>query len=399
VQLASINTKTSVLICCAAACAFGQNWVQTIAPVSHWDSVASSADGSNLVAVAWQNQAGNFGGLFVSTNSGATWSDTSPSHNDWMSVASSADGRKLVAVEGFYEGGPIYLSTNSGANWMQSSAPSNYWSAVCSSADGQKLIAASPSTYADGLIYRSTDGGGSWAPTSAPSLPWVSLVSSADGSKLMATASMTACAGLGCGSWSAIYISRDGGASWVAGNVSGIPLSSSACSADGTRLVALGGSTILSTNSGGTWYTNVTVCGAGVAATPDGTRLLVASAGFINVSTDWGTTWTSLSLPTNVFPRALAVCADGSRLLLASSDSYLYQLISTPRPRLNLHVVDANALLAWSVPSRSFVLQRSSDMGNWIDENVAPSFSLSNIEFEVTVPASSKLGFYRMKSN
>src|SRR6516164_9092215 len=94
-----------------------QNWAQTSAPVSHWSSVASSADGHTLVSGAYQNGLGKLGGLFISTNSGATWADTSPAHNDWMAVASSADGTTLVAVEGYYGGGFIYVSTNSGTTW------------------------------------------------------------------------------------------------------------------------------------------------------------------------------------------------------------------------------------------------------------------------------------------
>ena len=56
----------------------------------------------------------------------------------WTSVASSADGTKLVAVGDGY----IHTSADSGVTWTKS-GPWGYWTSVASSADGTKLIAAS----------------------------------------------------------------------------------------------------------------------------------------------------------------------------------------------------------------------------------------------------------------
>ena len=52
-----------------------------------------------------------YGPIYTSTNSGATWTETAAPTNSWLSVASSADGTKLVAASG-----RIYTWTNSGAN-------------------------------------------------------------------------------------------------------------------------------------------------------------------------------------------------------------------------------------------------------------------------------------------
>ena len=73
-----------------------------------WRSVASSADGSKLVAAAQNEQ------LYTSTDSGLSWVPRE-SARDWRSVASSADGSKLVAAE---NGGQLYTSTDSGVNWV-----------------------------------------------------------------------------------------------------------------------------------------------------------------------------------------------------------------------------------------------------------------------------------------
>src|ERR1039458_8181340 len=112
-------------------------WTQTGAPSEGWQSIASSADGTHLVAAA-----GGFLGpnnIYTSTNSGATWAQTGAPAKEWQSVASSSDGTHLVAVI-YYLYGPIYTSANSGATWTQT-APSQDWTAVASSSDGSHLVA------------------------------------------------------------------------------------------------------------------------------------------------------------------------------------------------------------------------------------------------------------------
>src|SRR5438445_7213916 len=58
--------------------AFAQTWTPTSAPSRNWTWVASSADGSKLVAVAYTN------GIYTSTDSGATWKETSAPAEPWF---------------------------------------------------------------------------------------------------------------------------------------------------------------------------------------------------------------------------------------------------------------------------------------------------------------------------
>src|SRR6266536_810154 len=81
-------------------------------------------------------------------------------YGPWNSVASSADGTKLVAAArefldscGIYSDGLIYTSPDSGATWTQTSAPTNSWQSVASSADGTKLVAAARCPFASFVIY------------------------------------------------------------------------------------------------------------------------------------------------------------------------------------------------------------------------------------------------------
>jgi hypothetical protein len=83
----------------------GSGWTATSAPRTYWFCVASSADGTNLVAAIAAN-----GGIYVSTNAGNTWTrQTNAPNSYWWSVASSSDGTKLVAVDG--DEGGIYTGT------------------------------------------------------------------------------------------------------------------------------------------------------------------------------------------------------------------------------------------------------------------------------------------------
>jgi len=176
----------------------------------NWHAVASSADGSKLVAVEAAGQ------IWTSSDSGATWS-AHESASLWQSVASSADGSKLVTV---VEGGQIWTSTDSGATWNAHESAKQWWS-VASSADGSKLVAV----VQGGQIWTSTDFGATWSAHESTRW-WLSVASSADGSKLVAVE-------VG----GQIWISTDSGATWNA-HESAREWRSVASSADGSKLVA-----------------------------------------------------------------------------------------------------------------------------------------------------------------
>jgi len=240
----------------------------------NWTSVASSADGTHLVAV------NGGGGIYTSANSGATWTQQTsglPGYGTWTSVASSADGTHLVAVN---SGGRIYTSANSGATWtQQTSGLPGYenWTSVAPSADGTHLVAVN----GGGGIYTSADSGVTWTqqtsglPTSAH---WYSVASSADGTHLVAVI------------WvGGIYTSANSGATWTQ-QTSGPPTSANwssvASSADGTHLVAVnvGGGIYTSADSGATWTQQTSglptsANWSSVASSADGTHLVAVNVG------------------------------------------------------------------------------------------------------------------------
>jgi hypothetical protein len=141
----------------------GGTWTQVSTAPFIWgiaspaQFIASSADGRKLVlaTIAATNGSGP-GTIYTSTNSGDTWELTTAPGNYWAFVASSANGSTLLAVP--LANNPfssIYVSTNSGATWTTNDSPILAWGAVASSADGGKLVAAAyyDSNYNGSWIY------------------------------------------------------------------------------------------------------------------------------------------------------------------------------------------------------------------------------------------------------
>ena len=260
---------TVAMIVCSASL-HGQDftWTLTGVPTNidlYWHSVASSSDGTKLVAARG-------GGIFTSTNSGMTWNLTSaPSNQNWGSVASSSGGDKLVAAGN----GGIYTSTNAGTTWVKTSAPTSVsWaSTVASSADGTRLVVVTYNGGDNDGIFTSANAGMTWTKTSAPiNTDYYSVASSADGIRLVAAA-------YGCG----IYISANSGRTWTKAKTSSTNWTSVASSSNGTILVAIaynGGKDdgiYASFNSGATWTktsapTSTNWYWICVALSPDGTN-------------------------------------------------------------------------------------------------------------------------------
>lgn len=136
----------------------------------HWTCVASSADGTKLVAGT------NSGKLYTSTNSGITWTPRENTRN-WAGVASSADGSKLVGV---VNNGQIYTSIDSGLTWTARAIVSA-WTCVASSSDGSKLVAGVDG----GMIYTSTNSGLSWTERLPAITRCSSVASSSDGTRIV----------------------------------------------------------------------------------------------------------------------------------------------------------------------------------------------------------------------
>lgn len=230
-----------------------RDWIQAPVPATnsitgadnHWACTAISADGTRLVAAAFLALGpGDYvpGSIYTSADSGMTWQQTSAPITNWMSVASSADGSKLaaVALDDYYNphSGLVCLSTNGGTTWFQSGPPGVAWASIASSADGDKLVAGSEATYTPDVpaaVYTSTDSGITWVSNSPPAEytfgTWQSVAISADGTKLVAVKQAGQAGG-------GVDTSADSGNTWISNAVPNVEWWAVASAADGNRLVA-----------------------------------------------------------------------------------------------------------------------------------------------------------------
>jgi len=252
----------------------GASWAPrpTGSPNANWYGIASSADGTKLVATVLG------GDIWTSTTSGETWTNrttgTPLSGLGWRSIASSADGTKLVTLDETI--GNIWTSTDSGVTWTNRTTGTpledNFGAAtgVATSSDGVKLFVC---VYTLG-IYASTNSGVTWTQVKTDTLQWTSITSSADGTKLAATETYGG----------DVWTSTDSGATWVnrtgGGPYSGNAWQTIASSSNGTRLVA--GAIGMGTNyvwtsadSGVTWTHSTTPSDwVGVASSSDGSMFV-----------------------------------------------------------------------------------------------------------------------------
>jgi len=398
--------------------AFCENWQVTSATNNRWCSLACSADGGKLVAVAQY-----YPWLYGSTNSGLTWFIAGAPSNSWTSVASSADGLKLVAsaaviynaAAGGAHGGPVYTSRDAGKTWQQTSAPSNQWSCVASSADGATLVAAAAYNYsnsANGQIFVSTNSGTNWSATNAPTNFWYGVACSADGRRLWAAAT------------GGLFSSTNSGATWTS---NGVPWdfavgtavwTSVALSADGGTVLAIrdttyhtGGTSArayYSTNGGDTWRSNNLPGGSGgfVACSADGSRLMV-SWGHLYISSNLGGTWFQQTVPGQTYGwgvGCVAASADGGKLFLGlGSDDFgypnsIYASYALARPRLNLARAGTNVALSWIVPSTNFIVQQSSNLSAnyWMPVTNLPTLDTTNLQNRIFMPLPKGNRFYRL---
>ncbi len=389
-----IALEAGVLFLGSASLCFAQDWSVTSAPKAEWYSIASSADGSKLLAIA------NPDGVYVSTDGATNWTRIpAPVTGDigYLGAAVSGDGTVMMAV-----GPGVYLSSNSGADWalQKGSIYDNVWNAAGCSADGRKLIAVGGSG-----VLCSTDSGVTWTNYSNP-YAFFEVASSADGSRLVA----------GCmGSAAGIYTSTNSGATWTKTSLAIWPAGGLACSADGMTLLAAsraysppGGTLNISRDFGVTWTETSTPLQwwEALASSANGRTLL--AVGITNhLSSDSGLTWSPIG-PQNGYIHTGTLTPDGSKILIASQggassapyDGTIYLRQSIPQPALEIRLADPGVVLAWYVPSRPFRLQSRPTLATASWSEVTASFlpNWTTLKYEAAMPKPSATTFYRLKS-
>ena len=182
---------------------YGATWTAGSGPISGhgWQPQALA-----LSSTGQYQAAATDGGIYTSSDYGATWvSDSSSGPTaglSFSSVAGSADGKNLVAVADSVRGGHIFTSTNFGTTWTDR-GNNSYWQSVASSSTGQYLTAGSNG----GQLYKSMDYGVNWVDVTpaGSSQGWQTITSSSTGQYQAAGGSYNG----------DIYITSDYGATWT----------------------------------------------------------------------------------------------------------------------------------------------------------------------------------------
>jgi photosystem II stability/assembly factor-like uncharacterized protein len=196
---------------------------------------------------------------------------------NWVSISLSSTGAYQTALE---SNGYIYRSTNYGNNWAPVDSPRN-WTSVAVSSTGQYQTAVGLSQ----TIYKSSDYGASWTSittdTSSNSLSlfWFSVALSSSGQYQIATSHI------------GMYLSSNYGVTW------------SKINNTGANKVAI--------SSSGAY---ITFCGVPTGPT---------NPGIINVSTNYGATFTATNIQSNTF-NDVAMSESGQYQIITDSDKFLY---------------------------------------------------------------------------
>ena len=285
-------------------------------PVKNWYFVASSADGSKLVAQVFNEH------VYTSTNSGATWTEhLTDANRIWNGVASDSNGVNLISVG---QSNTIYVSGDSGTTWNARpvpAQPSSGWIGAASSGTGGKLFIVAPGW----AVRTSIDSGLNWTalPSGAPS--WTAVACSSDGSRVVATTN-------GGG----IYTATNAGANavdWTQHNGGGVGLADTAAawnsvasSFSGQYLVATtnGGKIYTSTDYGASWTAqDQNRAWTQVASSVDGKNLAATVYGDkVYTSSDYGAHW--LPRDSNRNWQCLASSADGNNLVAGVFAGQIY---------------------------------------------------------------------------
>jgi hypothetical protein len=243
-----------------------------IFPATYLIDIKSSSNGTKLVMCSLN------GGVWLSSDSGASWSQSTLSYNSFKpGLTSSSTGQNLAAIVNYNK---PYISNDYGSNWTQltnSEIPSSVnWYSIASSITGQYIVLST----SDGTIYISNNYAQSWSITNIFSNPIVSISSS--GQYVVAACKL-----------GSIYISSDYGSIW-------------------TQLTTTNG--LPSTSED---WSSIKISGSGqyVAGTING--------GQIYISSDFGLNWSPINLLTGAWS-SVAISNSGQYIVATINGGAIY---------------------------------------------------------------------------
>ncbi len=333
---------------------------------SGW-TVGAISDTRQVLLAGYRATEGSEGRLFISRNAGATWSESFPldlettSDVSWHQAAMSGTGQIILLAGSMFNGSQtvkvLNLSTDTGQTWTEitslSQESSNRPTSVAVSESGQIMLVGN--ILSDDKLYLSTNAGVDWSavePSGNPSdTDWRGVSISGDGQTMLASQGA-----FPSGGNTQLYRSQDGGLNWTpVAPSSSLPYgaASTAISQDGQVMLAgqcsaeSPNEVYISTDGGESWLDADVTTMFGqcfqVSLSDDGQFSLIVSNNSgdpfaLLYSEDYGASWSETeigSFPTASFG-GVATSGDGYNYLVFGLDNYFRQFISdaipTPSP-------------------------------------------------------------------
>ena len=278
---------------------------------AQWKQLAVGSPGGGLwaVAVAGSNVfAGTAGGIFKSTNNGATWTNVS----NIYTLCFTVKGSEIFAGT---EDNGVIVSSDNGETWIQ--RDSALTTTIEALAIKDSIIFA-----AGGGMFRSTDDGASWTPIENGLVYGQTTVTGLAVSEGKVFAS----------TFAGVAFSTDNGNDWstIVGTDQANQVTNCVAAIDSSVLVGWVGGVIRSIDVGRSWVdtsgwinTSCTFCFAG-----DSSRIYAGTTTGVHLSTDNGVTWTPINngLPGN---QVWSMATEGTTLFAATINNGVYRSIDS----------------------------------------------------------------------
>ncbi len=298
------------------ACGLRAQWVQTNG-IYVGNIFSLAVIGTNLFAGIYSSFDG---GVFRSTDNGASWTTASNGLSSTQVTSLAAIGSNLFAgIYSSFDGG-VFRSTDNGTSWTTASNGLSSTQVTSLAAIGSNLFAGTDG----GGVFRSTDSGTSWTGASNGLMIPEVLCFEAIGTNSTSPI-------LFAGTVYGAYRSTDNGTNWTGGSDEAVPCLAVIGTNSSSPILFAGtsGGVLRSTDSGTGWtgsLTNNSVLSLAVIDTNSSSSMLFAGTDDSGVflSTDSGTSWTwESSGLTNTFVQAFAVI--GTNLFAGTEGSGVWR--------------------------------------------------------------------------
>ena len=256
-------------------------------------------------------------GVFRSTDGGSTWTQTA------VMPFATALGRSPVSTGLLYaafNGGQVSVSTDDGVTWSAVTTVNFKVDQLVASPTSASTVYAFSRTSSYSNFYQSTNGGATWKAASLTGLPaaenFQSLVAVSDGTYYLAVAS-------GIASRNGLFKSTDGGGTWAsvsAGLPAGLHPGQHSIAVAGTTIYYAQGGVYRSTDAGANWTLLATApdsAGIAVSSQDRSVFYAITTAGTLQSTTDGGATWsadaTGLPKDLDLLSSAFAIASPSAR--------------------------------------------------------------------------------------